>query len=715
MPRHATLVRSAGLFIATALVASVATGCSSNGDQDTYAEQSPEETQRALKHCGTDPQGTEGSATQPASSADNSTTTESNQDSTSPATGLSVNAPNAFAISTPNPAAAYAGCRVLAEGGTAADATFAAQMMLGLTEPQSSGPGGGAIAVYYDAKADKLVSLDGTANAPSEDTDNPERAGAIARVGVPRTLELMRKLHADYGNLDKHRILQPVIDRATTGFTPSPRLLEAVNSRKELFQSKHTRGTTTYLKKLGEAEEGSRITNADYAKTTQNIADDKPIVATDGNAMDNLSGDIADQTLELQRAEDSASSKKTKKEQRLGQVETLLGDWADSEKQRATTRVDDADCTDYRDKQVCGNPSPATGNAFVGQALNILSQLPQEQVVGDSSTSTPTSSPTSTSAGDKPSATQDDASRGLLSEVQRIVMANANTYMGDSATAEVVAQEYLDRIVHNTELAKKDAEEVADGKVKKAPKPHELSNGAGDYDDFEEEGTSQISVKDRYGNWASTTTTLQKNFGAGIFVKGFFLNNSLDNFSHRKSNRPRANVRRASAHPKTMMAPLLLAEGGKPFGAVGSPGGSKIPSYVLKTVVGLLDLKLPPEQAVLLPNYGALSRSKTYIESAPPRPKEGETAPKNGDSKHADSKNSGSEGSAAKDGDSRKGASKDGDSKDSRGGGKRKKAPRQVRVKADSGLSVITAHGDDVEGASDPRRSGLVLGGSKDI
>lgn len=290
-------------------------------------------------------------------------------------------------------------------------------------------------------------------------------------------------------------------------------------------------------------------------------------------------------------------------------------------------------------------------------------------------------------------------SRELLSEVQRIVMANANTYMGDSATAEVVAQEYLDRIVHNTELAKKDAEELADGNVKKAPKPHELSDGAGDYDDFEEEGTSQISVKDRYGNWVSTTTTLQKNFGAGIFVKGFFLNNSLDNFSHRKSNRPRANVRWASAHPKTMMAPLLLAEGGKPFGAVGSPGGSKIPSYVLKTVVGLLDLKLPPEQAVLLPNYGALSRSKTYIESAPPRPKKGETAPKNGDSKHADSKNSGSEGSA----------SKDGDSKDSRGGGKRKKAPRQVRVKADSGLSVITAHGDDVKGASDPRRSGLVV------
>ncbi|WP_295645278.1 gamma-glutamyltransferase [uncultured Corynebacterium sp.] len=711
MPRHAKHARIAGLCITISLLASVAVGCGSDEDRETYAEQSPEETQRALKHCGTDPQETGGAGdTAPTGrSADSAPTGEAGDSAqgsekpaaTTPATGLSVSAPNSFAISTPNPTATYAGCRILAEGGTAADATLAAQMMLGLTEPQSSGPGGGAISVYYDAKADKLLSLDGTVNAPSGDTDNPERAGAVARVGVPRTLELMRKLHADYGNLDKQRILQPIIDRATTGFTPSTRLLEAVDSRKELFQSKHTRGATTYLKKLGEAEEGTRITNEGYAKTVENVANDKPIVAIDEQVRKNFANDIADQTLELQRAEDSASSKKTKKEHRLSQVETLLGDWADSEAQRAATRVDDAACTDYRGKQVCGNPSPATGNAFVSQALNILSQLPQEQVVGDSSTSTPSSSATAKSADGDPSSAQDDASRQLLSEVQRIVMANANTYMGDSATAEDVAQEYLDGIVHNADLAKKDAEDVAAGDVKKDPDPHELSGGAGDYDDFAEEGTSQISVKDRYGNWASTTTTLQKNFGAGIFVNGFFLNNSLDNFSTKKSNKTRANVRQGSAHPKTMMAPLLVAEGGKPIGAVGSPGGSKIPSYVLKTVVGLVDLGLPPEEAVLLPNYGALSRSKTYIESDPPMPQDGESAPKDGDSKDDESKGS-------KDSEDSK------DSKGSKGGDKDKKAPHQVRVKADSGLSVITAHGDDVEGASDPRRSGLVLGGSKD-
>ncbi|WP_426705125.1 gamma-glutamyltransferase [Corynebacterium auriscanis] len=686
MSRHSKRAPAIGLGLAAALLSTSVVGC---GVKENNA-QTPEETQRALTHCGTDPQNGQNVAESAPGQdhPDEATTDRSN-------TSLRIDAPNAFAIATPDPSATYVGCRVLAQGGTAADATFAAQMMLGLTEPQSSGPGGGAISVYYSAEENKLFSFDGTVNAPTEDTNNPDHAGAVARVGVPRTLELMRALHKDHGKLDKHELLQPVIDRATAGFTPSTRLREAVDSRPELFTSTHTQHLD-YLRTLGNAGDGARVTNLAYAETIRRIASGESILDVGDSARDSLVAQIGEQTLDLQRAEDSASSKKTKKEDRVSQQKTLIGDWSAAEEQQATTRADEATCTDYRGKQVCGNSSPATGSVFVTQALNIISHLPENKVSGNSFFSTPTAKPNSNSSSGTVNGDGVSVNRELLSEVQRVVMANANTYMGDPRTAPRVAEEYVKAIVRNGDRAGKDAEDILNNRVKKEPEPHKLTDAAGDYNDFEEDGTSQISVKDRYGNVASTTTTLQKNFGAGIFIHGFFLNNSLDNFSSQQAEGERANTRRASAHPKTMMAPLILADGGRGFAALGSPGGSKIPSYVLKSVIGLVDLHLDPTAAVLRPNYGALTRSKVYVESEPP---EGPGAP-------------GSQGALEPSETPRTGKDHP-DGRRTTASNDNTKA-RRVTAKADSGISIVATTGDALEGAADPRRSGLVLGGSKD-
>lgn len=654
MLRHAKRTRAAGLVGATALLATILAGCGGAQDADQAPRSSAKQTSTAdpevLKECGKDPQGLSSQGTRK-----DDVKTEDAKNSSS--NGVSFSSPDAFAISTPNPAATFVGCRVLAQGGTAADATFAAQMMLGLTEPQYSGPGGGAISVYYDASAQKLVSLDGTVNAPSGDVDSPERAGAAGRIGVPRTLEVMRKLHADYGKLDRHQILQPVIDRANEGFKPSPRLVEAVDSRSEMFESEHAE-SKNYLQRLSDADENSRIKNPNYAETVRRIADDQSVFEADGTDSGRLADDIAGQTLDLQRTEDKAATeKKTKRDEREQQSKALAEDWVGAEEEKATTRTDDAACVDYRGKQVCGNSSPATGFTFVNHALNIYSHLPEGVIT---------------------SKAQSEETRDLLSDAQRLVMANANTYMGDPTMDHLVTEDYLNEVVRNSDRAKEDADRAVAGRVDEEPEPHKLSGADREYQDFEEEGTSQISVKDKYGNWASTTTTLQKNFGSGIFVHGFFLNNSLDNFSDRKGEREVANTRKALAHPKTMMSPVVMLDNGQPFGVVGSPGGSKIPSYVLKAVVGILDAKLTPEQAVLLPNYGAVSRAKNYIESHPPKQP------------------------AGKDRKSEK-------PKDSKGG---KDVATRKRITADSGLSVITSTEEGVHSVSDPRRMGLALGGT---
>lgn len=657
--------RAAGLLSATAVLATVLAACGSGQDtgqpHESSSEQKPTSSQqqpstpssttppRTFEACGKDPQG--GSSKQRASQADSSNE-------------VSLNSTDAFAISTPNPAATFAGCEVLAQGGTAADATFAAQMMLGLTEPQSSGPGGGAISVYYDAEANKLVSLDGTVNAPYGDVEKPERAGAAGRVGVPRTLEVMRTLHADHGKLDKHQILQPVIDRANKGFKPSPRLVEAVDSRSDMFDSDHTQ-SEKYLRKLADADEDSRIKNPDYAKTVQRIADDQPIFQSDGADVDDVADDIAEQALDLQRTDDRAASERTKKDERLKQAKTLATDWIGAEEDRATTRTDDAVCVDYREKQVCGNSSPATGFTFVSHALNVFSHLPEDAIAPKGAKHA--------------SEAQDDESRKVLSDVQRVVMANANTYMGDPSMAHRVTEGYLDEVVRDKGRAKDAADDAADGRVAKEPEPYKLPGVEEEYEDFEEEGTSQITVKDQYGNWASTTTTLQKNFGSGIFVNGFFLNNSLDNFSSQKGKGERANIRKAAAHPKTMMSPLMVLDNGQPTVAVGSPGGSKIPSYVLKVLVGILDLDLTAEEAVLLPNYGAANRSKEYVEADPPEQRTSDRQRGKSSKKSKDSEDD---------------------------------VPRVERV-ADSGLSVVALTDGGVHAVSDPRRMGLALGGTE--
>lgn len=117
-------------------------------------------------------------------------------------TARSTSGRNGFAVATTHPQAAWAACTVLAQGGSAADAVAAAQLALGVVEPMSSGPGGGALAVYYDAHTRSLSSYDGTVVAPKDETGD-----ALSSAGVPHTLALLASLRADYGVLDRKSVV----------------------------------------------------------------------------------------------------------------------------------------------------------------------------------------------------------------------------------------------------------------------------------------------------------------------------------------------------------------------------------------------------------------------------------------------------------------------------------------------------------------------------
>ncbi len=145
-----------------------------------------------------------------------------------------------FMIAAANPLAVDAGHAILARGGSAVDAAIAAQLVLGLVEPQSSGIGGGGFMLVHDAGSRRLLAYDGRETAPA--AAKPERFldrdGKPLRfldavvggrsVGVPGTMALLAAAHRAHGRVRWADLFAPAITLAEQGFAVSPRLAAAI-------------------------------------------------------------------------------------------------------------------------------------------------------------------------------------------------------------------------------------------------------------------------------------------------------------------------------------------------------------------------------------------------------------------------------------------------------------------------------------------------------
>jgi gamma-glutamyltranspeptidase / glutathione hydrolase len=142
-------------------------------------------------------------------------------------------------VSTANEHASAAAAEILEAGGSAADAAIAAQLVLGLVEPQSSGIGGGAFALHWDAGEEALTAWDGRETAPVaapgdlfSDIDSAATFHAAATggraVGVPGIVSLLWELHRAEGELAWEDLFGPALRLAEEGFAVSPRLHGAI-------------------------------------------------------------------------------------------------------------------------------------------------------------------------------------------------------------------------------------------------------------------------------------------------------------------------------------------------------------------------------------------------------------------------------------------------------------------------------------------------------
>ena len=283
-------------------------------------------------------------------------------------------------VAAANPHAVKAGADVLARGGTAADALVAVQAMLGLVEPQSSGLGGGAFLVWYDAASGEVTTLDGRETAPLAATPQlfQDAAGeplgffdAVVggrSVGTPGTPALLDALHARWGNQPWADLLAPATQMATDGFTVSPRLAALVAGDIERLASSDT--TAAYFMPGGTPiKAGDTLKNPDYADTLTAIAE--------RGAKAFYTGDIArDIVATVQGASDNPGV--------LSEVDLSI----------YQVKERPAVCAPYRAHDICGMGPPSSGALAVGQILGLLegydlSAGPQDptvlRLIGDAS------------------------------------------------------------------------------------------------------------------------------------------------------------------------------------------------------------------------------------------------------------------------------------------------------------------------------------------
>ncbi len=474
-----------------------------------------------------------------------------------------------FMVAAAHPLAVQAGFDVLKQGGTAIDALVAVQAMLGLVEPQSSGLGGGAFVVYYDAKQNKLTTFDGRETAPLAVTtelflDKQGQAlsfydavvGGLS-VGTPGTVKLMGVLHHRYGQLAWQQLLEPSIQQAEQGFLVSDRLASAI----EDDQARLTRYPDTrayFFDTQGTPlKAGSRLKNPAYAETLRLIADQ----GADAFYAGKIAQDIVNS---VQNAEGNP-----------GRLSLL-----DLAAYQVTERP--VVCAPYLAYQVCGMGAPSSGALTVGQILGMVSHFDLKGWGADHV-----------------------LSYQVIADASRLAFADRGRYMADSDFVPMPSG-----LLDADYLASR-AQQIEPGKALKEVTPGEpqwaLTQGVAYADDqsIEFPSTTHVVIVDKSGNVVSMTSTIENGFGARLMSNGFLLNNELTDFSfvaHDKGT-PVANRVEPGKRPRSSMAPTIVMKDDKPYLAIGSPGGSRIIGYVAGALIDHLTWEIPIDEALARPHF----------------------------------------------------------------------------------------------------------------
>jgi gamma-glutamyltranspeptidase / glutathione hydrolase len=471
-------------------------------------------------------------------------------------------------VAAANPMAVDAGLAILARGGSAVDAAVAVQAMLGLVEPQSSGVGGGAFLMYYDAHTGKVMALDGREKAPAgasadmflDEHGKPlpfvEAVRSGRSTGVPGVIAMLAAAQKKFGTMHWRDLFDPAIRAARDGFHVPGRLAMFLGEGSP-FPPTNEVGML-FSRPDGDAlEEGDLFQNPAYAHTLEGIAREGPRALYEGPIAESIVKATNQQPLPGTMT--------------LKDLSSYRPEW------------NEPLCRPYRGYSVCVPPPPSSGVSLL-EMLSILDRT-------DIATRTPA----------------DPQAWFLFAQASRLIYADRDRYVGDPHFVTVPVERMLDPAYVRLRV------QLIGDRAGPPPPPGDISLPRGRDATAESSGTSHFVVVDPDGDVVSMTTTVESVFGSGRTVGGFVLNNQLTDFSFVPTDAGAlvANAVQGGKRPRSSMCPIIVLDhGGNFVAALGSPGGSSILEYNAKTLIGLLAWKLSLKQAIELPNL--IARDNTF-------------------------------------------------------------------------------------------------------
>lgn len=496
------------------------------------------------------------------------------------------------AVSSVDADASAAGIEVLRKGGNAVDAAVATAAALGVTEPYSSGIGGGGYFVYYDAKSRTVHTIDGRETAPLsagsdlflENGKPLAFADAVSSglsVGTPGTPATWATALGKWGSRSLGTVLKPAERIARNGFVVDDTFRSQTASNETRFR--YFPDTAKLFLPGGQLPVvGSTFKNPDLARTYAELAR-KGVGAI-------YHGDLGDDIVDTVNHPpvDPASGWNARP-----------GDLSEKDLAAYRAKLQKPTRTSYRGLGVYSIAPSSSGGTTVGEALNILERT------------------------DLSKASEVQYLHHFI-EASRIAFADRGRWVGDPAFEDVPTKELLSqRFADSRACLIKDDAVLTSPLAPGDPRHPEAcaDRGTAAPTTYEGENTTHLTVADKWGNVVSYTLTIEQTGGSAITVpgRGFILNNELTDFSFAPAN-PAVhdpNLPGPGKRPRSSISPtIVLDRHNKPVVALGSPGGATIITTVLQVLTEFVDRGLPLVDAIAAPRASQRNAAQTELEPA---------------------------------------------------------------------------------------------------
>ncbi|MBV7388561.1 gamma-glutamyltransferase [Pasteurellaceae bacterium TAE3-ERU1] len=462
-------------------------------------------------------------------------------------------------VATEQALATQVGLEILKQGGNAVDAAVGVGFALAVVLPNAGNLGGGGFMVVHDAKSGENIALDFREIAPAKASRNMylDDSGNVVdgkslfthfAVGVPGTVAGMAHALEKWGSMPLDKVVAPAIKLAEEGFVVSDTLGDTLASEEDIL-GKWPASKAIFFK------DGKPLASDDKL-VQQDLANSIKLIAKEG-AKAFYEGEIAQKIVDEMAQHGGLITLDDMKNYKVVERKPVEGE--------------------YHGYKIVTMPPPSSGGIHLVQLLNILERYPLKEFGLNSAKTI-----------------------HHYAEAMKLAYADRSEYLGDPDFVQVpvkglTSKKYADELAGTISgVNVRPSSEIKPGK----PQP------------YESDQTTHYSIVDKDGNAVAVTYTLNLNFGSGIVADstGILLNNEMDDFSA-KPGVPNAfgliggdaNAVEANKRPLSSMTPTIVMKDDKPWLVTGSPGGARIITTVLQSILNTIDFGLNPAEAISVP------------------------------------------------------------------------------------------------------------------